>query len=54
MRLPTFVRGVAQAFRAVLRDREVRDIWSDLGLEEMDDPSDDDISGGVTRWGTGR
>ena len=35
-----------QAFRAVLRDREVRDIWSNLGLEEMDDPSDDDINGG--------
>ena len=29
---------------AVPHDREVRDIWSDLGLEEMDDPSDNDMS----------
>ena len=45
------VRGPAQAFRAVVRDREVRDIWSELGLEEMDGPSDGKKSGGVTRWG---
>ena len=27
------------------RDREVRDIWQELGLEEMSDFSDDNLSG---------
>ena len=36
-----------QAFKEVLRDREVRDIWHDLGLEELDEPRDDDMSGGL-------
>ena len=40
------VRGSVQAFAAVIQDREVQDIWTDLGLEEMDDPSDDDMSRG--------
>ena len=35
------VRGFTQTFTEVLRDREVRDIWHDLGLDEMDDPRDD-------------
>ena len=30
------VRELAQAFREVLRDREVRDIWHELGLEEIE------------------
>ena len=37
-------RGSAQAFREVLHDGEVRDMWHDLGLEEMDE--DRDLSGG--------
>ena len=40
------VRGSAQAFRAVLRDREVRDIRRELALEEMDEASDDPMRGG--------
>ena len=39
-------KGARQAFRAVLQDREVRDIWNDLGLEEMDEYSEDDLSVG--------
>ena len=35
-----------RAFAAVIKDHEVRDIWTDLGLEEMDDPSHGDMSGG--------
>ena len=30
----------------MLHDWVVRDIWSDFGLDEMDEPSDDDMSGG--------
>ena len=30
----------------MIRDQEVRVISIDLGLEEMDDPGDDDMSGG--------
>ena len=41
------VRGSAQAFRDVLRDWEVRDIWQDLGLEGMSDGSDNHMSGGL-------
>jgi len=37
------VRGSARAFAAVIKDREV---WTDLWLEERDDPSDDDMNGG--------
>ena len=36
------LHGSARALRAVAHDREVRDIWSDLGLEEMS--SDDNQS----------
>ena len=32
------IGGSAHAFKDVLRDREVWDIWNKLGLEEMDDP----------------
>ena len=39
-------RGSTQAFQEVLRDREVGDIWHELGLEELNDVSDDDMSGG--------
>ena len=41
------VRGFAQAFKEVLRHREVRDIWDEFGLEEIEDPSDDNLSGGL-------
>ena len=39
-------KGARRAFRAVLQYREVRDIWNDLGLEEMDEYSEDNLSGG--------
>ena len=41
------VRGSVQAFREVLRNREVRNIWHELGLEEMVNATDDNMSGGV-------
>ena len=38
-------KGAGWAFCAVLHDREVRDMWSDLGFEEMDEYSKDNLSG---------
>ena len=40
------VWGLARSFATLVKDREVRDIWADLGLEEMDDPSNDNMSWG--------
>jgi len=40
------VRGSAQAFQEVFRDREVRDIWHDPGPEQMDSDSDDKLGVG--------
>ena len=42
------VRGSAQAFRNVMHDWQVQDIWEALGLEEMDDVSHDNMSGAVS------
>ena len=42
------MRSAAQALRDVLRDREVRDFWQELGLKEAS-VSEDNMSAGSHR-----